>query len=954
MNNIGGNSSTITKAESSSSSSLSSSAPCVFSSLVPLRDRVSLEAGARKGEEEMENKQRRRSALWPTKAIFVYCRMLLQCSPITTVEPGQHLTRQSFSLKPHWRQDELKAVGSVFDSVSAHSTAFFPLVVEESRELQLSYGNSAPSRIPRSGGDRVFDEERRKMVEKAPHGNVWLSANVTELIPFEDILRGNAKLGNYSTSSSESLSCVWMVTLVSDETLGLDHEFIGGDLLLLHSASLKRRFLGILHSWDPDFEHTKGQVNTHSAQKADEKEGGVNTESKRYEFKALVCICLNSHIHDTCGSSTGGWIPKGVMCVGRKFSIVAIANVMTAMREAQALMSLKYIDNDLKNALLNERGLSDETSTAFGHNSHLSSPKSQDYKPPSQKKLQKPPSIPMALWATLLRDYNTSQLIALCNICRQGGDPITLLQGPPGTGKTRTILALVGVILSSCVPSIHKTRTGQKIVVGASLTSRVSASSISLGSSTRSKFCDDGDCANNESTVKKLRVLICAPSNTAADEITYRLITQGVLDSNGERRQSLSIVRIGNSGVIHQGGGVERRLALSSSSSLEASSFLSSQFNEQTSSVTREVYEVLLDCLIEKKRAAHNYRKTVLEARKEILFGADVVVSTLSGAGSQALLEVVIRSGNDFKFDAVIIDEAAQASEPSALIPFKFNPKSVILVGDPCQLPATVISNVAKRANLGQSLFQRLNNAGYPVLRLEIQYRMHKEIAEYPSLQFYNGRLFTDEQVVKSGSHHKMFHANPKFRPFSFHNVSHGQQEQEGTSIRNNAEADYILNLYLDLETSYPHHQCRIGIITPYDAQRISLKKKFKSLRKNFFKDDLQKLNNCDIEISTVDGFQGREVDIVIFSCVRSIHTNYNRSRVSKDGNGASLGFVADVNRLNVAMTRAKFSLIIVGNAEYLGASNTEWKNLVDFARRKGYMFPILKNAVAYGTRKPG
>lgn len=361
-------------------------------------------------------------------------------------------------------------------------------------------------------------------------------------------------------------------------------------------------------------------------------------------------------------------------------------------------------------------------------------------------------------------------------------------------------------------------------------------------------------------------------------------------------------------------------------------------FFEEQSGVSKEVNEVLLDRLIEKRRASYSFRKSVIDARREILFGADVVVSTLSGAGSQALLEVAIRSLNDFKFDAVIIDEAAQAAEPSALIPYKFNPKSIILVGDPCQLPATIISNAAKGANLGQSLFQRLHNAGFPILPLEVQYRMHKDIAEYPSMRFYNGRLLTDDHVLTSGSHNKVFHDNPNFRPFAFHDVPQGRQEQEGTSLRNHLEADYIFKLYLDLEASYPNHQCRIGIITPYDAQRSLIKRKFKSiLRKQQVvaqSGGVTKFQN-NVEISTVDGFQGREVDIVIFSSVRSIKNDRER----KSGNG-SLGFVADVNRLNVAMTRAKYSLIIVGNAEYLGASNTEWKHLVEFVNLKGYIFP--------------
>jgi len=99
---------------------------------------------------------------------------------------------------------------------------------------------------------------------------------------------------------------------------------------------------------------------------------------------------------------------------------------------------------------------------------------------------------------------------------------------------------------------------------------------------------------------------------------------------------------------------------------------------------------------------------------------------------SQPILEVILRI-TGFKFDAVIIDEAAQAVEPSSLIPLKYNSALVVMVGDPCQLPATVFSKTAKECNYGQSLFLRLQRLGIPVSMLQIQYRMHPAISAYPS-----------------------------------------------------------------------------------------------------------------------------------------------------------------------------------------------------------------------------
>ena len=166
-------------------------------------------------------------------------------------------------------------------------------------------------------------------------------------------------------------------------------------------------------------------------------------------------------------------------------------------------------------------------------------------------------------------------------------------------------------------------------------------------------------------------------------------------------------------------------------------------------------------------------RYSPIDIRRAILDQADVVCGTLSGSGSQQIIEVVNRLRN-FTFDAVIIDEAAQAVEPAALIPFKYNPKTVVMIGDPSQLEATVFSNTAKRANYGQSLFERLRVAGYPVLMLNTQYRMHPAICEYPSRRFYRSMLFTDPAILASQSHSKPYHADPceLFKPILFHNLT--------------------------------------------------------------------------------------------------------------------------------------------------------------------------------------
>ncbi len=414
--------------------------------------------------------------------------------------------------------------------------------------------------------------------------------------------------------------------------------------------------------------------------------------------------------------------------------------------------------------------------------------------------------------------------------------------------------------------------------------------------------------------------------------------------------------------------------------------------------MVRIVERATLDTLVEERRRTLMASDTraqagatlkIADIRKQILEGADVVCSTLSGAGSQPMLEVVLRI-TGFKFDAVIIDEAAQAVEPSSLIPFKYNPQAVVLVGDPCQLPATVFSATAKKAGYSQSLFQRLQIAGYPVLMLETQYRMHPAIAEYPSLRYYQSRLITGSQLITSDSHKMPYHNDPtgKFRPFLFHNVPWSTETTEGTSTSNRDEARYVVDLFEELVTKYPDHRGGIGIIAPYRAQRRLLNTLFRERfgNQHQHRRGVPPIFDLDTEISTVDGFQGREKNIVIFSCVRAPtnrnhyfntrHLHASNSTASLEGSaeavevevevagrediqletqsnastssatsstvpGAAfrgIGFLKEWQRLNVAITRSRYALWIVGNSDVLSA-DSEWRHLVDYSKKKNSFY---------------
>lgn len=243
------------------------------------------------------------------------------------------------------------------------------------------------------------------------------------------------------------------------------------------------------------------------------------------------------------------------------------------------------------------------------------------------------------------------------------------------------------------------------------------------------------------------------------------------------------------------------------------------------------------------------------------------------------------------------------------------------------------------------------------MLMLETQYRMHPDISYFSSHEFYHGRLLNDPRMnsthaghqVQKGSHWKPYHEDRsrRYGPMVWHDFYSGQQEIIGTSYRNQQEviyflfflsfleAHYILNLVASFHQTYPDHSSGgIGIIAAYKAQQRYLKKIFRDKFGNVFN---KRNNSFYLEISTVDGFQGREMDIIIFSCVRT-NSSVNSSSLG-------IGFMADWQRLNVAITRAKYGLWIVGDIKKLENGGEVWKRLIDHCQRRrfNFVFFLLK-----------
>eukprot|EP00798_Chlamydomonas_sp_ICE-L_P026005 gene26006-11697_t len=288
-----------------------------------------------------------------------------------------------------------------------------------------------------------------------------------------------------------------------------------------------------------------------------------------------------------------------------------------------------------------------------------------------------------------------------------------------------------------------------------------------------------------------------------------------------------------------------------------------------------------------------------------ILDEASIVCSTLSFSGSSIFYrtskkfdvviidEAVQAVEPSIQFDVVIIDEAAQAVEPSILVPLIMGCKQVFLVGDPAQLPATVISARAVDFLYDRSLFKRLQEGGHPVKVLDTQYRMHPAISSFPSSEFYNSLLLDGPNNNTECS--RPWHDQPCFGPFAFFDVMGKESSPPGgASIQNIPEnireahmalcvyrelnipaAHMVLCVYRELLHRYPElrNTPSVAVISPYKSQVKLLRDSFKAA--------LGEEGARMVDINTIDGFQGREKDITIFSCVNSHWANLIHSALS-------------------------------------------------------------------------
>ncbi|TGE13922.1 AAA domain-containing protein [Hymenobacter elongatus] len=417
-----------------------------------------------------------------------------------------------------------------------------------------------------------------------------------------------------------------------------------------------------------------------------------------------------------------------------------------------------------------------------------------------------------------------------------------------------------------------------------------------------------------ETIRRERRVLVCAPSNTAVDLLTEKLAERGV-----------NVIRMGNPSrvsdlLLHHTLDAQI-MEHKSYGELKSMRQTAEQYREQAGKFKRHFgWEEREQRRLLKEQAhlmlqdSDNLERYITE---DLLDKVQVITCTLVGASNRAIRHLT--------YETVFIDEAAQALEPGSWIPIT-KANRVVLAGDHQQLPPTVKSEKAAREGLRETLFEKCIRRQPEAARmLEVQYRMHEQIMAFSSAQFYEGRL----QAAPSVAHADLPDYDLRFAPDLpvefLDTAGFGFQElgiAESRSIANPEEADLLLKRLSQLLEVYDpadHEQdlLTIGVIAPYRAQINYLKDAVED------NDELMGLmEHRMLSVGTVDSFQGQERDIIAISLTRS-------------NAQSEIGFLSDIRRMNVGMTRARRKLLIVGDSSTLG-SHPFYKAFLDYVESIG------------------
>ncbi|ANE52539.1 AAA domain-containing protein [Flavisolibacter tropicus] len=395
-------------------------------------------------------------------------------------------------------------------------------------------------------------------------------------------------------------------------------------------------------------------------------------------------------------------------------------------------------------------------------------------------------------------------------------------------------------------------------------------------------------------------ILVVAPSNAAVDLLSEKL-----------SKISLNVLRIGNPARVS-----EEQLSLSLDSKITAHpSFkeikrlkkqaaeyrdMAQKYKRSFGPAEREQRKALYT---EARNVQKEAERTEQYITEDLLSRAQVITATLVGANHYTIRHL--------RYHTVVIDEAGQALEPACWIPI-LKAKKLVMAGDHYQLPPTIKSEVAARSGLSETLMEKCV-ALHPeaVVLLEEQYRMNENIAGFPSREFYRSRL----QAHVSVAHHILA---PDEAPLVFIDTAGCGFEEawEGTSVSNPEEAAFLIK-HLSLLVSHLQPLFAdapfpsVGVISPYRHQVEVLKQAVAS------HPDLPNT----ITVNTIDSFQGQERDVIYISMVRSNVDNV-------------IGFLSEVRRMNVAMTRARKKLIVIGDSSTL-SQHAFYADFITYAQEK-------------------
>ena len=551
--------------------------------------------------------------------------------------------------------------------------------------------------------------------------------------------------------------------------------------------------------------------------------------------------------------------------------------------------------------------------------------------------------------------FNDSQLRAISRTASMVSEPficprIALLLGPPGCGKSHTITGLLHTVLKMTSSDRQK----QHILLCAP--SNASADELALKLSEMRLISINNKFGNNIQTILQ---------QTFGIDIVPR-VHKEEFSSSGE--QKISLIRLGQLEQVHPLIKPYHIDSLISSARNQCTSKMSKNIREQEDlkiqyevnikqlesslqglSLQCETYagnkavkselrdtEIAIKILQGKllsvnreinrsKSIEQKSKLTDVRIKECLLRNTDIILTTLSSSGISVMEELFKADKEEPNhFSCVIVDEATQCNELDILIPLQFMSTKLVLVGDPNQLPAIVRSPQLQGNGFGRSLFERFevffnrdDNCEDPVIRLDTQYRMHPEICHFPNQAFYRGELRTSRKIETK--------LNDNLNPYILFHISYGQEiSSKPGQIVNLKEIDFVSALVRELLRKFDSSS--IGIITPYQAQLRELTKAIYKISER-------------IEIKSVDGFQGKEKDIIIISCVRS---------KSKTG---TIGFLSNYKRINVALTRAKKALYIVGDVDSL-KRNPTWNKLIQDAEFRERLLTIDSSHIEVSARR--